>query len=176
MLQYRIDLKPGHRNEGDVEVIAPNADAILEKYLRFQEAAALEKHWTNERLGWLFTPQSILFAALGFTFSDKLQLDQHSLGIIRAVIPLVAIGICIVAFVAVLAACRMHYKWTKEMKGCKDQYEKATGRGSDLTFGSKPYWPADWARWSTLLIPLIFFFAWVAIFWWAGLYRGFCPS
>jgi uncharacterized membrane protein YidH (DUF202 family) len=110
MLQYRIDVKPKRAELPETK--ERDFDSTLEKYLRYDEAARLEKQWANERLGWLFTPQSILFAALGFTFSDKLQIDQHSVGVIRAVIPLVAICICLVVFLVVLAAARMHWKWT----------------------------------------------------------------
>jgi hypothetical protein len=164
MLQYKIDLTSKVPNE------------ILERYSRYDEAARLEKQWINERLSWLFTPQSILFAALGFTFSDKINLDPILLNLIRAVIPLVAISISIVVFIVVLAACRMHYKWTNSMKECVVEYKKSGGNAGDLTFGTGPYWPASWARWSTLVIPIIFLVAWIAIFVRAGLHMGLCPS
>jgi hypothetical protein len=157
MLQYRVDL------DGTAEGEANGRKKILERYLRYQDAAALEKHWINERLGWLFTPQSILFAALGFTYSDKMPADTAALGTIRAIIPVVAIAISIVAFIAVLSACVMHREWTLHMTKLSDDY-KVPGDPDILTFGSTPRWPSAWARWSTLAIPIVFMLAWLVIF------------
>jgi hypothetical protein len=42
----------------------------------------------------------------------------------------------------------------------------------DFTFGSPPYWPAWFARWFTVLIPLIFLAGWIWIFVGADLYKG----
>jgi hypothetical protein len=99
-LQYRIELDPRNGPPGGTDSKTPDnrgeIDRILERYLRFEEAARSEKQWINERLGWLFTPQSILFAALGVTFSDKIQTDQNSLALVRFVIPLVGMSICVV--------------------------------------------------------------------------------
>jgi nucleoside 2-deoxyribosyltransferase len=71
--------------------------------------------------------------------------------------------ICIVGGIAVYAACVMHKKWTNKMRDCVEEYKKVGGDPEGLTFGTKPYWPAKWARWSTLAIPLVFFGAWLSI-------------
>jgi len=175
MLQYRVDLKPAYipgPPQSPPPGSIPNADKVLERYLKYQDAARLEKHWINERLGWLFTPQSILFAALGFTFSDKLDIDLHAVQTLRTVIPWVGMAFSFVVFLVVLAACVMHRKWTNLMKRCVADHSQAGGDVADLTFGNKPHWPADWSRWSTLFFPAVFFIAWLIILGGSGLTKG----
>jgi len=166
MLQYRIELKPEDTDQppqSRPDGLRPNRDRVLERYAKFQDAARLEKHWTNERLGWLFTPQSILFAAFGFTFTDKLDIDRTAVETIRHVIPWLGIANSAVVLLVVFAACWMHRKWTALMISSVEDYRKAGGDPKDLTFGSKPSWPAVLARWASLCFPVVFCVAWVVI-------------
>jgi cytochrome c oxidase subunit IV len=138
-------------------------DAILEEWLRCQQAARLEKQWMHERLSWLFTPQSILFAALGLTFSDKFQSEHQAITVVRWVISWVAILNCAVVLLAVFAACFMHSAWTRRMKKYAKAYPGSEGHRGHLTFGSEPQWPARLARYLAAVLPLIFLLGWVAI-------------
>jgi nucleoside 2-deoxyribosyltransferase len=70
----------------------------------------------------------------------------------------------------------MHKKWTTKMRECVKEYARAGGDPEHLNFGTEPFWPAEWARWSTLAIPLIFFVAWLSILLGAPPYRAYRRS
>ena len=166
---------------GDTGRLTP--DELLERYLRYEEAARLEKQWTNERLGWLFTPQAILFTALGFAFSDKVQGHERTLRLIRGLIPLLGIAIALLVFGCVFAACWMHHVWTGGLQKCADRCVMAfkegiesgvsTKRGTYVTFGRKPYLPARLARWATTIIPAAFLVAWGVILFRSDIWNEF---
>jgi len=57
-----------------MSVSGPQANSTSKMEKRWKdlfEAASLEKKWINERLARLFTPQAVLFAAVGITLSNK---------------------------------------------------------------------------------------------------------
>ena len=134
----------------------------LRRWKRLKEAAFAEKKWMHERLGWLFAPQGILFAAYGLTLDNKRAAcpPDRLLNALRNGISFLGIGCSLVVFLVVVAAAWMHGKWTSEM--CSIVRENPT---AGLTFGSPPPWPAHLARLAPLLLPLFFGIAWVYILW-----------
>lgn len=132
------------------------AEAAKKKWKLLAKAAASEKRWTNERLAWLFTPQGVLFAALGLTLSDKIDpalvafREKLQIGI-----PILGVVVSIVVFFCVLPAAVMHQTWTKKMQKIAEEL------GDEVTFGHHPHWPASLARWAPVVLPLAFAAVWV---------------
>jgi phosphoglycolate phosphatase len=124
-----------------------------------KEASFSEKQWMNDRLSWLFMPQSILFAA--FTFSlkaDNIGNNSVLAKVIQTGLPLIGILISIIIYSAVISAAIMHRKWFCRLEILAKQLPS-----EKVTFGSKPYWPAIIARWVPPQIPLIFLALWVVL-------------
>lgn len=135
------------------------ANVTGEKRTRWEDllkAASAEKKWINERLAWLFTPQAVLFAVVGITLTNN---SDPSLVLLlrklRICIAIVGAVIAFVVFLCVLAAARMHQKWTHEMQEIAEQIP------NNVTFGNHPHWPSTLARWAPILIPLLFLGAWL---------------
>jgi hypothetical protein len=121
-----------------------------------KKAAFAEKAWMHDRLKWLFSPQTILFAAYGLTMQPAAA-PRNLLAALRFSIALLGATSSFIVLFVVLAAARMHLKWTREMQSIAREYPK------DVTFGSRPYWPAGLARWLPLLLPLCFGLVWLYI-------------
>lgn len=134
------------------------ADSTCKRKERWKDllkAAFAEKKWINERLAWLFTPQAVLFATVGITLTNTDPSLAQSLRNLRICISIVGAVIALVVFLCVLAAATMHQKWTHEMQEIAEQIP------NDVTFGDRPHWPSTLARWAPIVIPLLFFGAWV---------------
>jgi len=142
------------------------AKKLVASHKRFCEAKHLEKQWANERLGWLFTPQSILFAFFGLTFTE---IDAPASQTLRWLIAI--LGGCLSGLVlaSVWAAARMHLFWTQKAREVAQAYE-ALPNGDSLTFGTGRQWPAQVSRLSAVGIPVLFLIIWafVAAFLWTG--------
>lgn len=133
-----------------------------EKRKRWEDllkAASAEKKWINDRLAWFFTPQAVLFAAVGITLTKNC--DPSLLPLLcklRICISIVGGIIAFVVFLCVLAAAWMHRKWTILMQEIAEDFPDG------VTFGNHPHWPSTLARWAPIFIPLLFFAAWIWLF------------
>ena len=147
----------------------------IRTWRRFNEAAAEEKRWMGNRLTWMFTPQVILIGAyvLILRFSNSIgdELSQQSashlddLSPLLFVILLVGLVMSLLGLAGLIAAGRMHWKWTtrlnrlaREINGDlePDGYvEKAI-----VSFGSHPHWPARSSSIIPSLLALAFVVAW----------------
>jgi phosphoglycolate phosphatase len=124
-----------------------------------KEASFSEKQWMNDRLSWLFTPQSILFAAFTFSLkSDNIGNNSVLAKIIQIGLPCIGILLSIIIFFAVFSAAVMHRKWF-----CRLEFVARQLPSEEVTFGSKPYWPVRIARWFPTGIPLIFLALWCVL-------------
>jgi hypothetical protein len=131
-------------------------DLELHRWTLVKDAAYGEMRWTHDRLNWLFSPQTILFAAYGLTLQESAG-PPELLAALRTGIALLGVISSFVVLVVVTAAARMHLKWTQGMRSFASRYP------NDLTFGSRPYWPAEVARWLPLLLPLCFCLVWLYV-------------
>lgn len=134
---------------------------------RFHRAAAAEKEWMHQRLGWLFAAQAFLFAAYGLILQQgigKCTAESSpaacaQLAVIEWLVPRVALALNVLGLLGTAAAARMHWRWTTSLNDAVTDLQNP----GVLTFGTKPYWPA---RTSSLIPPLISFIfcsAWLGI-------------
>src|ERR1700726_1154123 len=121
----------------------------LRRWTLIKDAAYGKMRWPHERLTWLFSPQTIPFAAYGLTLQTSVK-PASLVAALRTGIAFLGVTSSFVVLCAVIAAARMHLKWTQGMRSIARKYP------DDVTLGSLPYWPADLARWLPLLLPACF--------------------
>ena len=87
----------------------------IKVYERLDQACRLEKQWMNERLGWLFSSQSILFAAFGLALSaEPAERDDLTQLFLQAV-PAIGFTTSVVVGGAIAAAIRAYVCWTRKL-------------------------------------------------------------
>jgi hypothetical protein len=135
----------------------------LKRWKRYAEAQRLEKEWMNERLSWLFTPQTILFAALAFIYG-KDTLSTSVTDALRTVIPLAGLTISVIVMIGVGAAGVMHWQWTSKLKEIANLINKDAPE-YEVPFGSPPYAPARISSIVPVALSLVFIVAWAYVLW-----------
>ena len=133
-----------------------NQKDLIEIWERYNHSSAEEKRWMNERLNWLYIPQSVLLTGYGF-------FRQYGNGDAEFLLSTIAwVGLLLSFFVltGVVAAGRMHWKWTSILNclACRiNRYEVI------VSFGQKPHWPARSSSVIPALVVLTFLVAWCAV-------------
>ena len=137
----------------------------LELWKRFSEAASAEKDWMNTRLNWMFIPQSILISAYALiverSYPSACQNSETFTYLGRVIIG-TGLVVSVLVFFSVVAAAKMHSKWTKRLIEIAADIDANESRPT-VPFGSPPHWPAILSRWIPPFLAFVFIVAWLAI-------------
>lgn len=143
-----------------------NKEHLLKYYDRAIDACNKEKQWAHERLTWLFTPQTILFAAIGVANSNNIT-NAHIKYLLNYIIPILGSLTSLVVSIGVFSAAFMHREWSERARDAVEAY-KALGvhdfENIMMFYNTKNTWTAAITRWSSAIIPISFFFCWIYIF------------
>ena len=144
-------------------------EELLKTWERFNKAAQAEKRWMDQRLKWMFVPQSILIAAYGVIHGYPGKPIDGDLALILApTISWIGLIMALLAVMGALAAGVMHWKWTTRLNELAVQI-KCKSKVTDLEpkemvpFGTKPYWPAGTSSIIPSLIASTFLFGWAIL-------------
>lgn len=141
-------------------------EELLNTWERFNEAAQAEKRWMDQRLKWMFVPQSILISAYGVIHGyPGNPIDKNFASKLTPAISWIGLIMALLAFIGVLAAGRMHWKWTTRLNQLAVQMKcKSKAKGEEiLPFGTEPYWPAGTSSIIPSMIASTFLFGWAIL-------------
>jgi hypothetical protein len=144
----------------------PSKADLLIYYDRAIEACNKEKQWAHERLTWLFTPQTILFAAIGVANSNNITNFQIKF-LLNYIIPILGSLTTLVVSIGVFSAAFMHREWSERAGEAIKAYKKLGERDFEnvmMFYNTKNVWTASITRWSSAIIPVSFLFCWIYIF------------
>ena len=109
----------------------------LATYERLDAACRLEKDWMNHRLGWLFSSQSILFAAYGLALRSP---NPTFAADFLLVVPWLGVALSAVVGLTTGAAARAYHQWTTDL------WSYDYGDDTLPFLASQPRWP----RWFSM--------------------------
>lgn len=165
ILKYQIAMSPPVARAPDSGEDGDGSLAALHRYIHALDASFREKQWANERLGWLFTPQSILFAAYALSYSRMPEgVIASQISAFQFIIPLLGVIICLVVFSALWAAATMHIEWAKVLTEESQKFWSGDSKDNPLAFGTSKTIPAKVARWAAMALPIIFLASWLVLF------------
>lgn len=94
------------------------------RWQKFVKAANLEKKWMDERLRWFFTPQTVLFAFFGLTYSNNIP-QNNTIIWLRCIVASLGVLTSICVYGAVASAARMHWLWHIELSEIFNKYKNS---------------------------------------------------
>ena len=143
-------------------------ESPIRTWRRFNEAAAEEKRWMGNRLTWMFTPQAILIGAyvLILRFGNGNGAEHLTdLSSLIFVILFVGLVMSLLGLAGLVAAGRMHWKWTTRLNRLAREIDGDLGpdgyvEKAIVTFGGHPHWPARSSSIIPSVLALTFVVAW----------------